>query len=547
MMDRTAAWEALSREAGRLKTQHLRTLFETDPDRFDRFSCSAEGLLVDFSKEKIDSGALDALLALALSSDLQGQIARLFDGERVNATENRAALHMALRDGVAEGTRIDGEEVLPIVRRERERMLAFAEAVRSGEVCASDGAPFTDVVNLGIGGSDLGPAMALRALRPWQSGPNVHFVSNIDGTSLADTLGPLDPARTLVIVASKSFSTLETMANANSARAWLANVLGDAVGAHCAAVSSNLAATEAFGIAPERVFGFWDWVGGRYSVWSSIGLPLAIAIGAEAFGAFLSGARTVDRHFCEAPLDQNLPVLLGLIAIWRRNAMGNPATALIPYEERLARLPAWLQQLDLESNGKRVTTDGAPVAQATAGIVFGEPGTNAQHSFFQLLHQGADVVPVDFLVGARVSGGTAGHHAPLFASALAQASALAFGRTEGEVRAEMQSRGVAGAEIDRLAPHRTFPGDRPSTTILYEELTPHVLGQLLALFEHRTFVCGAIWGINPFDQWGVELGKTLTSDLQAVLEDGSLEALDASTAGLIRRYRALQQSGAGGI
>ena len=539
MSNLAAAWDALGRAAQRLEGTHLRDLFAGDPERFDRLSVTADGLLADFSKEKIDAQALDALLGLARAAGVQDRIADLFAGGIVNATEQRPALHMALRDGVSDDVMSDGTAVLPMVRAERDRMLAFAEGVRSGAIAASDGKPFTDIVNLGIGGSDLGPAMAVQALRPWHDGPRVHFVSNIDGTSLADTLCDLDPARTLVIVASKSFTTLETMANARSARDWLASGVGDAMGQHCAAVSTNLTATEAFGIDSDRVFGFWDWVGGRYSVWSSIGLPLAIAIGSDGFKAFLDGARGMDLHFRETPMARNLPVLMALIAIWRRNAMGCPVTALLPYEERLARLPAWLQQLEMESNGKRVSATGETLENSTAGVVFGEPGTNAQHSFFQLLHQGTETVPVDFLVGRRVPEGIDGHHAPLFVSALAQASALAFGRSEAEIRQEMAASGADATEIDRLAPHRTFPGNRPSTLLMYPVLDPARLGQILALFEHRTFVCGVLWGINSFDQWGVELGKTLTRNLQHVLEDGPLDALDGSTAGLIRHYRDL--------
>ncbi|MEM9059490.1 MAG: glucose-6-phosphate isomerase [Pseudomonadota bacterium] len=536
-MSTKQAWSDLQREAERLKTVSITQLFAQDPDRFSALSREACGLLIDISKEKIDASALGGLQALAGASGLSEKIEALFQGAIVNPTEGRAALHMALRDGVDPDLVHGGQSVLAMVRAERERMLEFATAVRTGTVTAADGNAFTDVINLGIGGSDLGPSMAARALRPWHDGPRVHFVANVDGTALADTIGDLDPRRTLVIVASKSFTTLETMINAASARSWLENALGADCVKHLAAISTSKSATQDFGIPEERVFGFWDWVGGRYSLWSAIGLPLAIAIGPDAFRDFLAGAAGIDRHFRSAPLQDNLPVLLGLIGVWRRNAMGWPAVACVPYEERLARLPAYLQQLDMESNGKRVGIDGATLDGQTAGVIFGEPGTNAQHSFFQLLHQGTDVVPIDLLVGTQPTDGVEGHHEALFASALAQSAALAFGRNEASVRLALEAEGLTDEEIDRLVPHRTFPGDRPSTMICYRTLDPKTLGALIALFEHRTFVQSVLWGINAFDQFGVELGKTLTNDLMPRLADSDVSDLDSSTRGLIARYR----------
>jgi glucose-6-phosphate isomerase len=412
--------------------------------------------------------------------------------------------------------------------------------VRAG-AAAGAGGRFADVINIGIGGSDLGPAMAARALRPDCDGPRLHFVSNVDGAHFADTAADLDPARTLVIVSSKTFTTLETMANARLARDWL----GEHAAGQMAAVSTNLAACAEFGIPETRVFGFWDWVGGRYSLWSAIGLSLAIGIGAERFRAFLGGAAAMDRHFREAPLGRNLPVLLALAGIWRRNAMGWPTVALIPYDQRLERFPAYVQQLDMESNGKRVTLDGRAVATATGAVIWGEPGTNAQHSFFQLLHQGTDVVPVDFIAAARGRAADPGHHALLLANCLAQGQALAFGRTAEEVRAEMTAAGKPADEIARLVPHRTFPGDRPSITILFRELDPFALGRLIALFEHKVFVQGAIWGVNSFDQWGVELGKAMAGALIPALRDGAaaapLTGADASTHGLVARIRELHR------
>jgi glucose-6-phosphate isomerase len=535
-----AAWERLRAEADRLRPQHLRDLFAADPARFGRFSVRLDDLLIDFSKEKIDADALSALLDLARAAGVPALRDAMFAGEAINLTEGRAVLHTALRGGAGEEVLVSGQDVMPAVRETLDRLLAFAEEVRTGRYTTILGTRFTDVVNIGIGGSDLGPAMAVQALAPYHDGPRVHFVSNVDGAHLADTVRGLDPTRTLVIVASKTFTTLETMTNARTARRWLEQVLGSAAGEHVAAVSTNLEATREFGVGDERVFGFWDWVGGRYSVWSAIGLSLAIAIGAERFRAFLDGARRMDEHFRYAPLEQNLPLLLALIGIWRRNAMGWPTVGLMPYDQRLARFPAYVQQLDMESNGKRVQRDGAPVATATGPIVWGEPGTNSQHSFFQLIHQGTDIVPVDFILAAQPHEQAGDHHAKLAANALAQAAALAFGRTEDEVRAEMAAAGAAPAEIDRLAPHRSFPGDRPSTTILHRKLTPGALGRLIALFEHKVFAQGAIWNVNSFDQWGVELGKALAARLlPAVTGEIAPEDLDGSTAGLLNHLTGL--------
>lgn len=546
MTELETAWDRVQGAAARLKPVHLRELFGADPARFDTLSARLDDMLIDFSKEKIDAPALDALLALARAAGVERQRDAMFAGEPVNVTEGRASLHMALRGGAGETVLVDGHDVMPAVVETRERFLAFAEDVRAGRYVAVSGASFTDVIAIGIGGSILGPEMATRALAPWHDGPRVHFVSNVDGTHLADTAKPLDPARTLVVVASKSFTTEETMTNARSARAWLAEALGEEAGRHFAAVSADLAATRAFGIEDSRVFSFWDWVGGRFSGWSAIGLPLALAVGAENFRAFLDGARRMDEHFRSTPLEANLPVLMALIGIWRRNAMGWPSAALVPYDQRLARFPAYVQQIEMESNGKRVTRDNTPAATATAPVVWGAPGTDSQHSFFQFLHQGTDTVPVDFLLAAEPREGTGGHHARLAANAFAQAAALAFGKGEDEVRAEMAAVGAPPGEIDRLAPHRAFPGDRPSTTILYRRLDPATLGRLMALFEHKAAVQGAIWNINPFDQWGVELGKSLARKLLPVVqEDGETGGLDSSTAGLIAYYAGLRDPGRG--
>jgi len=533
------AWTRVQAEAERLRPQHLRALFQADPGRFDTLSARLDDLLIDFSKEKLDADAVAALVDLAEAAGVPAKRDAMFAGEIVNVTERRAVLHTALRGGAGADVLVGGQDVMPEVNETLDRFLAFAEDVREGRYTTVSGAPFTDVVNIGIGGSDLGPAMAVQALAPYHDGPRVHFVSNVDGAHLADTLKPLDAAHTMIVVASKTFTTLETMTNANSARIWLETTLGAAAGDHVAAVSTNLAATREFGVGDERVFGFWDWVGGRYSLWSAIGLPLAIAVGADDFRALLGGARGMDEHFRTAPLAQNLPVLFALIGVWRRNAMGWPTVGLMPYDQRLARFPAYVQQMDMESNGKRVQIDGAAVTTATGPILWGEPGTNSQHSFFQLIHQGTDVVPVDFILGARPHEQMGDHHAKLAANAMAQSAALAFGRSEDEVRAEMAAAGASAGEIDRLAPHRSFPGDRPSTMILYRQLDPASLGRLIALFEHKVFVQGAVWNVNSFDQWGVELGKVLAQRLlPAVKGEAGAQAPDGSTAGLLAHFAA---------
>lgn len=527
--------DQLSPHAERMRATHLRALFARDPGRFEQFSATAVGLLIDWSKEKLDSKTWEALLTLAKERGVAAARDAQLSGQSINSTEGRAVLHTALRGGVRAP-----DEVREEIALEKARFLAFAQQVRTGAVAASSGMTFSDVVNIGIGGSDLGPAMAVRALAPFCDGPKVHFLSNVDGAHATDVLGALDPQRTLVIIASKTFTTLETLTNAQTARDWLVEAVGEAAaGQHLAALSTNGEATAAFGVPADHVFGFWDYVGGRYSIWSAIGLPLAIAIGAERFEAFLDGAHAMDEHFASAPMAENLPVIMGLIGIWRRNGLGLCAHAVIPYEERLSRFPAYLQQLDMESNGKRVTIDGAPAADATGMIVFGEPGTNAQHSFFQLLHQGHDVVAMDVLLGRQVVGELMPkrgkvHHHHLMANALAQTRALAFGRTLEETKAEMVDAGLDHDKIERLAPHRTFPGDRPSTTILYDQLDPATLGKLIALYEHKVFVESVVWGINAYDQWGVELGKQLAGQIAPALDNrDKAEAFDSSTRGLI--------------
>jgi glucose-6-phosphate isomerase len=536
------SWSDIFDHALRLSSTSLKALFDADPGRFDSFSTSLDDLLIDFSREKLDARSLQSLLALARSSGVDSARSALFSGAKVNNTEQRAVLHMALRDGCGQSVEVDGEDVMPAVREERDRFLQFAEAVRSGDYPTVDGEGFSDVVSIGIGGSDLGPVMVTGALRPWHDGPRIHYVSNVDGAHLHDTLTELNPRRTLLVVSSKTFTTLETMTNAHSARAWLEASLGDEkAGAHVAAVSTNLEATQAFGIDDDRVFGFWDWVGGRYSVWSAIGLPVAIAIGEQRFRQFLAGAASMDQHFQQAPLEQNLPVLLALIGVWRRNALKMPTVAIIPYDQRLARFPAYTQQLDMESNGKRTTRDSQPIGLESGPVIWGEAGTNAQHSFFQLIHQGADKVPVDFLMAARPAACDdpadyrIQHHHILLANLMAQAKALAFGRAETEVRSELANSGMPPQQIDLLAAHKTFPGDRPSTIIACRELTPYALGRLIALYEHKVFVQGVIWNVNSYDQWGVELGKVLASEITPALADNTISGkFDCSTSGILR-------------
>ncbi|MBT8455080.1 MAG: glucose-6-phosphate isomerase, partial [Alphaproteobacteria bacterium] len=465
----------------------------------------------------------------------------MFAGAKINETEGRAVLHTALRNLDGGPVMIDGQDVMPGVLDTLSRMADFAEGVRSGAITAPGGGRFTDIVNIGIGGSDLGPAMATLALAPYHDGPRCHFVSNVDGAHLFDVVQDLNPGATLVIVASKTFTTIETMTNAISARDWIAGKVGaENAGGHFAALSSAVDKTAAFGIDPSRVFGFEDWVGGRYSVWGPIGLSLMLAIGPEAFRAFLRGGEAMDRHFRAAdPLD-NIPVMLALTGIWHHQGCGYATRAVLPYEQRLSRLPAYLQQLEMESNGKSVRIDGSPAATVTGPIVWGEPGTNGQHAFYQLIHQGTAPVPCEFMVGATGHHDElAHHHQLLVANCLAQAEALMLGRSLEAARALMQKAGLTGAELERQACHRVFPGNRPSTTLVYPKLTPFVLGQIIALYEHRVFVEGAMLGINSYDQWGVELGKELAVKLQPVVageaENGTL---DASTRQLLDAIRA---------
>ncbi len=538
-------WRELARLGAAAKNLSFRDLFAGDPARFQRLSFRMDDMLLDCSKTALTDASLVVLLDLARATHVEAQRDAMFAGKPINNTEGRAVLHTALRNRSNRPVMVEGRDVMPDVNAVLASMGRFCDGVRSGKISAADGKPFTDVVNIGSGGSDLGPVMVTLALAPYHDGPRLHFVSNIDGAHLADTLKQLDPARTLFIVASKTFTTIETMTNAASARRWLVEGLGEAaVATHFCAVSTALDKVAAFGIPPDRIFGFWDWVGGRYSVWSAVGLPVWLAIGPENFNAFLAGAHAMDEHFRTAPLDANLPVLLALVGIWHRNGCSHATRAVLPYDQRLSRLPAYLQQLDMESNGKQVTTGGQPVAVATGPVVWGEPGTNGQHAFMQLLHQGADIVPAEFLLAAEAhEPDLAQHHAILAANVLAQSEALMRGRTLEEARAQLAGRGLPSGEVERLAPHRVFPGNRPSTMLLYRKLEPFTLGRIIALYEHRVFVEAAIWGINAFDQWGVELGKELATGLQPMVEGRQSAAeRDSSTAGLIGWMQALRQS-----
>ena len=531
-----AAWTAFDRAAKAASGGRIVKLFGKEPGRFDTLTVNAAGLTLDLSKQSWTLKAFDACLDLARAAGVETARAALFNGDPINASEERAVLHPALRAPEGARFKAQGEPVSATVEAGRAAMRALAEGVRAGKIRGASGQPFKAVLHIGIGGSDLGPRLVWEALRPMRTRINLRFVSNVDGYDIASALEELEPATTLVVVVSKTFTTQETLANAEVARAWLRAALGPVADAHLVAVSAAPSAAEAFGVPPGRVFGFWDWVGGRYSVWSAVGLSCAISLGPECFDAFLAGAAAMDNHFAEAPLERNASVLLALAQIFNRNGMRRPMRAVVPYAQRLRLLPAFLQQLEMESNGKRVDATGKPLKRATAPAVFGDVGTNGQHAFFQLLHQGTDVIPVEFIAVAQGEGPT-GMQAKLLANVLAQAEALMVGRPEEEVRAELEGKGLEEDEIATLAPQRTFPGDRPSSLILMDRLTPETFGALLALYEHKTFVEGVIWGINSFDQWGVELGKSLALRILSELEGGAELPHDPSTTALIERLK----------
>ena len=533
------AWQALVAHQARFSSAHLRDLFASDPQRFERFSLELEGLLVDFSKQRIDDTTLRLLVDLAETARLGEWRARLFAGEKINFSEGRAVMHPALRYLKLGAFPSAAWDVMPEVRAVRAQMRAFSERVRGGLWRGFSGEAIRDVVNIGIGGSDLGPKMVVRTLAAYQrSGLRMHFVSNVDSAHLAKLLDSLDPRSTLFVVASKTFSTQETMLNAHTARAWLCAAAGEgwarALPLHFVAVTSDVGRAATFGLPEANVFRMWDWVGGRYSLWSAVGLPIALAIGMSGFERLLAGAQAMDTHFCEAPFDKNLPVLMALIGVWNTNFLGASTSAVLPYNESLRFLPSFLQQLEMESNGKTVGRDGQPLSCQANPIVWGEIGSNGQHAFFQLLHQGGWLVPSDFIASAQSDFPLPGHQAPLMANFLAQSAALAFGKTEAEARAELEAAGIAADQIAALLPHKVFAGNQPSTTIFLPRLDPFHLGMLLALYEHKVFVQGVVWGINSFDQWGVELGKQLAGRLLPALQgEGDTVGLDQSTRALI--------------
>jgi len=529
------AWKALQAHYNQIHSRHLRTLFAEDPKRGERLVVEAAGLYFDYSKHRVTDETLRLLLALAEEVGLRGRIDSMFRGDQINVTEKRAVLHVALRAPRSASIGVDGDDVVPKVHAVLDRMADFSAGIRTGSWKGHTGKRIRNVINIGIGGSDLGPVMAYEALRHYSDrNLTVRFVSNVDGTDFAEATRDLDPAETLFIISSKTFTTLETMTNAQTARSWSLAALGNdqAVAKHFVAVSTNAAAVAKFGIDTKNMFGFWDWVGGRYSMDSAIGLSTMIAVGADNFRAMLSGFHAIDEHFRTAPFARNLPVLMGLLCVWYNDFFGAQTVAVLPYEQYLKRFPAYLQQLTMESNGKHVTLEGAPVDYQTGPIYWGEPGTNGQHSFYQLIHQGTKLIPCDFIGFCRALNPLGRHHDLLLSNVFAQAEALAFGKTPDQVKAE--------GTPDWLAPHRVFEGNRPSTVILADELTPETLGKLVALYEHSVFTQGAIWNIDSFDQWGVELGKVLAQKIIPELESPAEPPLahDSSTNALIRRYRA---------
>jgi glucose-6-phosphate isomerase len=547
LISHTPAWRALAEHRAEIADLSLREAFASDPGRAARLRVEAAGLQLDYSKNLVTDETLRRLLALLEAADVAGWRERLLAGEPVNNTEGRAVLHMALRNRSARRYATGGEDVMPGIRAVLAQMREFADAVREKRWLGFTGRPIRDVVGIGIGGSSLGPKMACEALAPYRHPDlRLHFVSNVDGAQLAQTLAELDPATTLFVVASKTFTTQETLTNAHSARAWCVQALGDdaAVARHFVAVSTNRAAVSGFGIDARNMFGFWDWVGGRYSLWSSIGLPIALAVGMDRFDEMLAGAHDMDEHFIAAPWQRNMPAILALLGIWYGNFHGAETQAVIPYDQNLRELPTYLQQADMESNGKRVTREGMPVDYATGPVVWGQPGTDAQHSFFQLIHQGTRLVPVDFVLPLRSHHPLGDHQDKLVANCLAQAQALMRGRTTAEALAELEGQGSPADEIDLLARHKTFPGNRPSNLLVMDQLTPATLGALIALYEHKIFVQGIVWGLDSFDQWGVELGKQLAGHILDGLDDSAsaTESLDGSTAELVRRYRAVTKN-----
>ncbi len=537
ILNQTEEWRALKDHWKKLSSVSMRDLFARDPERFENMSLHNCGMLLDYSKNMIDRKGLALLMDLAEAADLKTWTRRMFAGDCINNTERRAVLHVALRNRSGRPVWLDGEDVMLGVREVLAHVASFSEAVRSGEWTGHTGRRITDVVNIGIGGSNLGPLMVTEALRHYQTTQlQMHFVSNVDGTHIMETLKPLNPETTLFIVASKTFTTQETLSNAHTAREWSLNALGDeaAIGRHFVAVSTNTEAVSEFGIDPANMFGFWDWVGGRYSLWSAIGLPIAIAVGMDRFEELLTGAHEMDEHFRTAELPENMPVILALLGVWYSNFAGARTHAILPYDQYLRHLPAYLQQTDMESNGKRVTRDGKVVEYTTGPVVWGAAGTDGQHAFYQLIHQGTQMIPADFIAPLKTHNPVADQHQKLLANFLAQTEALMKGRTRAEAREELEQTGLEAERIVDLLPHKVFPGNRPTNSILIDRLTPRRLGSLIALYEHKIFVQGVIWNINSFDQWGVELGKQLAGVILGELK-GEAEPVghDVSTSSLI--------------
>jgi glucose-6-phosphate isomerase len=538
------AWRALEKHRQEIAGVHMRDLFAVDSERFSKFSLVFNDILFDFSKNRVTEKTLNLLEHLAEEMNLSKKIEAMFRGARINVTENRAVLHVALRNRSNRPILLDGDDVMPDVNRVLGMMRRFTEAVRSGRWKGCTGKSITDVVNIGIGGSDLGSRMVVKALSPYvDPSLRVHFISNVDEADLVQTLLSLDPETTLFCVASKTFTTLETMANAKSARNWLLDRVKDpsAVAKHFVAISTNSPKVAEFGIDTANMFEFWDWVGGRYSIWSSIGLPIALAVGMDRFESMLEGAHRIDEHFRTAPFHRNIPVLMALLGIWYDNFFAADAYAILPYDQYLEYLPAYLQQGDMESNGKTVDLEGDPVNYSTGPIIFGQPGTNGQHAFYQLMHQGSALIPCDFIAAAQSHHNLGDHHELLISNYIAQTEALMLGKTFEDAKIELEAQGVQGERLEELAAAKTFKGNRPSNSILYKKLTPETLGSLIALYEHKIFVQGAIWNINSFDQMGVELGKQLAKTVLGDMAGKELvSSHDSSTNGLINRYKALR-------
>lgn len=540
-LGQTPAWEALSSHYEAVANVHMRELFAGDPQRFEKFSVQFNDILLDYSKNRVTEETMRLLFELAREANLSGWARRMFSGEHINFTEDRAVLHMALRNRSNTPILVDGEDVMPEVNRMLERMRRFCIKVHTGIWKGHTGKRITDVVNIGIGGSDLGPLMVTEALKPYaRDDIRVHYVSNVDGTHVAEKIKHLDPQTTLFIVSSKTFTTQETLTNARTARRWLVENLRDesAVAKHFVAVSTNTEAVAAFGIDPKNMFEFWDWVGGRYSLWSSIGLSIALYLGMDNFEQLLAGAHAMDQHFMRAPMEKNLPVIMGLLGVWYSSFFDAETYAILPYDQYLHRFTAYLQQADMESNGKRIDRDGNVVDYNTGPIIWGESGTNGQHAFYQLIHQGTHLIPIDFMAPVETHNPVGDHHVILLANFFSQSEALMLGRTEKEARAELEAQGLSGEALEALLPHKIFSGNKPSNSVMFHKLTPYTLGSLIAMYEHKIFVQGVIWRINSFDQWGVELGKQLAKTILSKLDDDEpVGEHDSSTNGLINYYK----------